>query len=180
MRGPLRRVSASQGSTLPYQPAGLWISPLASVSTGANWQAASVEVRSCLKKVGWSARLRRGWRVRVDDADTEAEFSLHDLDRQLQIGVVRDHDRDVAVAREGVDEQEGGEVDVRALLLRLHHLDRARTAGTRTRQRHPRHVAQVMAVVDREPRDRLQRTQVDLLPLGASGLSGRALTVAVK
>jgi hypothetical protein len=65
-----------------------------------------------LLEEGWlQGAASPGGRMRVDDADAETELALGDLDRQLQVGVVRDHDRDIAVALEGVEEQEGGEVE---------------------------------------------------------------------
>ncbi len=44
-------------------------------------------------------------------------------------------------------------------------LDRAGTAAPRVGERHPRDVAEVVAEVDREAGDRLERAQVELLPL---------------
>ena len=78
------------------------------------------------------------WWVRVDDADPDSELSLGDLDRQLEIGVVGDHHGNFAVALERVEQQVGGEIDVGALLLGLHHLDRARTSRRRVSEWHPR------------------------------------------
>jgi hypothetical protein len=117
--------------------------------------------------------------VGVDDADAESEFVLGDPDRELEVGVVRDNDRGLTFAVEGVEEQEGGEVDVGALLLGLHDLDGA-GAAARSRERHPGDVAQVVAVVDRDFGDCFERSQLDLLPLRGVRVSGRALTVAVK
>jgi hypothetical protein len=54
-------------------------------------------------------------RVRVDDADPDPEVGLGDLNRELEIRVVGDHDGDLAVALKGVEQQVGGEVDVGAL-----------------------------------------------------------------
>ncbi len=103
--------------------------------------------------------------MRVDDVDPDSKLGLGDLNRQLEIGVVGDHDGHFAVALEGVEQQVGGEIDVRALLLGLHDLDRARTASRRVGEWHPRDVGEVVAVVDREAGNRLERAQVDLLPL---------------
>ena len=57
--------------------------------------------------------------MRVDDADPDPGLALGDLNRQLEIRVVGDHDGDLAVALKGVEQQVGGEVDVGALLLAL-------------------------------------------------------------
>ncbi len=50
---------------------------------------------------------------------TLIELALGDLNRELEIRVVGDHDGDPAVALKGVEQQVGGEVDVGALLLAL-------------------------------------------------------------
>ena len=45
-------------------------------------------------------------RVRVHDTDSDSEHALSDLDRELEIGVVRDHHGDdVAVALKGVEQR---------------------------------------------------------------------------
>ena len=41
-----------------HQVAGRWKVPCASCRTEGNWQAGRTDSRSCLKKVGWRARLR--------------------------------------------------------------------------------------------------------------------------
>jgi hypothetical protein len=54
----------------------LWISPVASVRIDGNWQTASVEGRSCSKKVGCGAR-RRG---------DEVVFGEDEVDSPAQVG----------------------------------------------------------------------------------------------
>src|SRR6266545_2271877 len=95
-----------------------------------DWRRAELFEEGRLKRTAST----RG-RVRVDDADPDPELGLGDLNRQLEIRVVRDHDGDLAVALKGVEQQVGGEVDVGALLLGLHDLDRARAALRRVRER---------------------------------------------
>jgi hypothetical protein len=54
---------------------------------------------------------------RVEHADADAQLGLGDLDRRLQVGVVGDDDRRLAVCPERVEQEMGSEVDVGALLL---------------------------------------------------------------
>jgi len=105
--------------------------------------------------------------MRVDDPDAQSELVLRDLDRQLEVGVVRDDDRDVALALEGIEQQKGRQIHVGALLFGLHHCNRAKASRRWVRERYADDVAEEVAVVDRETRNRLERTEGDLLPLPA-------------
>jgi len=58
---------------------------------------------------------RQGSRRRVDDADGHAEARL--LDRVAKVAVVGDDHRGLDPALQQIDEEVGGDVDVRALLL---------------------------------------------------------------
>ena len=89
------------GGSLRFQalvglPAG-WLSDLATCVGEHRWELAGGEGRGTdLLEERWlecTAAARR--RVRVDDTDAKPELALSDLDRQLEIGVVRDHNGDV-------------------------------------------------------------------------------------
>ena len=98
-------------------------------------------------------------------ANRPPELGLDHLDRQYQIRVVADDDRDIEEALEALIQGQRREVDVRTLLIGLPNqhgrTDRAR--GNACRQHHV--VGQQPPKRDGEVQDGAQRPEVPLLPM---------------
>ena len=105
-------------------------------------------------------------RMGVEHSHAYAKLVNRQLDRGLEIGVVGDHDRYLAVLAKGIEQHVRGQVHIRALLLGLEDADRFRSERARFHQRHMHRPRLVLAIVDREARDRFECSEVRRLPLG--------------
>lgn len=108
----------------------------------------------------------------IQHANREAEPLAHHADRLHEVRVVGDDDGDLEVSLEGVHEQVGSEVDIRALLFGLDDLDGTGPLNWRVGQGHASPAAQEVAVVDREAGDSTQRANISLLPLALLWVAG--------
>jgi hypothetical protein len=103
--------------------------------------------------------------VRVDNADGDPQLTLGEGDRLFEIGVIGEHDRNLAVAPERVEQEVGGQVHVGTLLLGLDHLHRHGASRHGMGQRHPGRMRQEVTEVDGHVRVGGKRPQVHLLAL---------------
>jgi hypothetical protein len=91
--------------------------------------------------------------MRVEHTDADPELVLGDLDWCLQVGVVGDDDRGLAVFPERVEQEMGSEVYVGALLLGAQDMRGLRPARRWFCQGESDRACLVLAVVDRDARD---------------------------
>jgi hypothetical protein len=122
------------------------------LSTAGSWQLARIEERNCLKNDDRSARAT-GSRMRVDDADLDAQFLLDNPDGLQEVRVVGDHHGGVAAALKRIEEQVGRQVHVGALLLGADDLYGSRPDQRRVGEGHADGVGQVVSEMHHDTRD---------------------------
>ena len=81
-----------------------------------------------------------------------------------QIGIVGDHDGHIEVAAEGVEQEMGRQIDVRALLLRNPDFGGARSADRRVHEPLPLGVLDELTEMDGEARQCGKRFKIRVLP----------------
>ena len=106
----------------------------------------------------------------VEDAYWQSNLLRDDADRLRKIGVVGDENCHLEPLRVGVPQQVGGQVHVRALLLRFVHTNllRRRDVG----QVHRNGMRQEVPVFDVQVRNRFERPDVQALIVGRRGIVG--------
>lgn len=114
-----------------------------------------------------------GW-MRVDDAHSDPQLLFGKSDWHTQIRVIGDDHGDVAGLLEGIEEQVGGQVHVRSLLLGLDHLDRPGTCSGWMSKPHAEVMGEEVSVMDADQLKCPQRTKVRLLSLSLPRITGAA------
>lgn len=112
--------------------------------------------------------------LRVQDTDLLLETVADDRDRFLQVAVVADDHSHIEGVVEGIDQQMGGNVDVRSLFLGLDHAARGEAAGPPIGGiGHVDIVRQEMAEMDADLRHRPKRPEIGLLTRRRVGIVRR-------
>jgi hypothetical protein len=124
-----------------------------------------------LEERGLQIQATTARRMRVDHANREPELVLHDGDRLLQVRVVRNHDRDLAVAPECVDQQVARQIDVRPLFLGLPDLGSSWSSLGWMNERHPDRPGAEAAEVQQALRDGSDMTRIAALRATSSSPS---------
>lgn len=109
------------------------------------------------------------WGMRIDNTDPFPKLRSHNFNWQDKIGVIRYHNRFVEVVVEAVNQQRGGQINIRSLLFHPLHLNQLRrprrTAICERELRQEDCIGREPSVfVDREMRDCTERTKIDVLP----------------
>src|SRR5215204_3208095 len=102
--------------------------------------------------------------MRIEQPDSFAEFMPDDPQRLGQVGVVGHNDECVRIVAEGVNQEIGGEVHVRALLLHLDYVDETWPASYRLSQGKPGNRGEELTLMDRELGKCAQCPDVGVLP----------------
>lgn len=113
----------------------------------------------------YAISLRGIVRLRVEDADGDPHFLVDDADGLGQVGIIRDDHQLLAVFPKRIHEHVGGDIDVRTLLLHLHHVRIQKTTGDGMGKPRGNRARQVVTVVNAEIRESLEGADVCLLPL---------------
>jgi hypothetical protein len=102
-------------------------------------------------------------RLRVENADRDQHFFVYDPHGFCQIGVIRNDHQLIAVIPECIDQHVCGDVYLRAFFFHLEHVREAGAARTWGGKRHRYRALQIVAVMHRQIRQRLQGANVDFL-----------------
>ncbi len=101
----------------------------------------------------------------IEHAYADSQLAYRQLDRRLEIGIVRDDDCDLAVFAKGVEQQIRGKVHVGALLLGLKNSDGLWPNASWFRKPHMDRPRAVLAEMDREIGNRFESSEVGRLAL---------------
>lgn len=84
----------------------------------------------------------------IDHAYRQSKLSLHDVDSQYEIGIIRYHDRGFIRLPEAIYQEICGEINVRSLLFGDQHLNRTGTGWRWIYQRQSRSLGQECPVMN--------------------------------
>lgn len=101
--------------------------------------------------------------IEPDESDLFVELTSNDFDGFEQINVLGEDDRNIVGVAPAVMHEVCGEVHVRALLLRVMHLDEAGAGGRRIYEGSPLCFREEVTLVDRKPLNGLEGVEIELL-----------------